>query len=145
LKSIASAPGKVILFGEHFVVHGLQAVLGAIDKHVTVTSSKTDDGVITIESILGNTTIKNSTSIENVDKKFRPFVYIAKKTFEKFENSGINIKIDSQIPSGVGLGSSSACCVAATASVMNLFAKPSREEILRMSIDAEKTIFPNTS
>ena len=145
MKSIASAPGKVILFGEHFVVHGLQAVLGAIDKHVTVTSSKTDDEIITIESILGNTTIKNSTSIENVDKKFRPFVYIAKKTLEKFENSGINIKIDSQIPPGVGLGSSSACCVAAAASVMNLVSKPSREQILQMSIDAEKTIFPNTS
>ena len=53
MKSIASAPGKVILFGEHFVVHGFQAVLGAIDKHVTVTSSKTDDEIITIESILG--------------------------------------------------------------------------------------------
>ena len=84
MKSIASAPGKVILFGEHFVVHGLQAVLGAIDKHVTVTSSKTDDEIITIESILGNTTIKNSTSIENVDKKFRPFGYFGDIVFINF-------------------------------------------------------------
>ena len=65
--------------------------------------------------------------------------------FEKFGNSGIIIKIDSEIPSGVGLGSSSACCVAAAASIMNLFEKTSREKILQMSIDAEKTIFPNTS
>ena len=28
---------------------------------------------------------------------------------------------------------------------MNLFSKPSREQILQMSIDAEKIIFPNTS
>jgi len=27
LKSIASAPGKIILFGEHFVVHGTKAIL----------------------------------------------------------------------------------------------------------------------
>jgi len=31
LKSIASAPGKIILFGEHFVVHGTDAILAAID------------------------------------------------------------------------------------------------------------------
>jgi len=145
LKSIATAPGKVILFGEHFVVHGIQAVLGAIDKRVTVTSSRRDDEIIFIESILGKLAVHNSDSIENVDKKFRPFVHIAKKTLERHGNRGISIKIDSEIPPGVGLGSSSACCVAASASIMNLFEKTSREQILHMSIDAEKTIFPNTS
>jgi len=39
LKSIASAPGKIILFGEHFVVHGTPAILAAINKRVTVTST----------------------------------------------------------------------------------------------------------
>jgi len=145
LKSIATAPGKVILFGEHFVVHGIQAVLGAIDKRVTVTSSRRDDEIIYIESILGKLAVQNSDSVENVDKKFRPFVHIAKKTLERHGNRGISIKIDSEIPPGVGLGSSSACCVAASASIMNLFEKTSREQILNMSIDAEKTIFPNTS
>ena len=145
MKSIATAPGKVILFGEHFVVHGIQAVLGAIDKRVTVTSSRRDDEIIYIESILGKLAVQNSDSIENVDKKFRPFVHIAKKTLERHGNRGISIKIDSEIPPGVGLGSSSACCVAASASIMNLFEKTSREQILHMSIDAEKTIFPNTS
>ena len=145
MKSIASAPGKVILFGEHFVVHGIQAVLGAIDKRVTVTSSKRDDEIIYIESDLGKLAVPNTTPIEDVDKKFRPFVYIAKMIVEKFGNQGISIKIDSEIPAGVGLGSSSACCVAATASMLNLFEKSSLERILQMSIDAEKTIFPNTS
>ena len=41
MKSIASAPGKIILFGEHFVVHGTKAILAAIDKRVTVTSTIT--------------------------------------------------------------------------------------------------------
>ena len=145
MKSIASAPGKVILFGEHFVVHGIQAVLGAIDKRVTVTSSKRDDEIIYIESNLGKLEVPNTILIENVDKKFRPFVYITKKIIEKFGSQGISIKIDSEIPSGVGLGSSSACCVAATASILNLFEKSSLDQILQTSIDAEKTIFPNTS
>jgi len=43
LKSIASAPAKIILFGEHFVVHGTKAILAAIDKRVTVTSTFTDN------------------------------------------------------------------------------------------------------
>ena len=124
MKSIATAPGKVILFGEHFVVHGIQAVLGAIDKRVTVTSSRRDDEIIYIESILGKLAVQNSDSIENVDKKFRPFVHIAKKTLERHGNRGISIKIDSEIPPGVGLGSSSACCVAASASIMNLIQHP---------------------
>ena len=105
MESIATAPGKVILFGEHFVVHGIQAVLGAIDKRVTVTSSRRDDEIIYIESILGKLAVPYSNSIENVDKKFRPFVHIAKKTLERHGNHGISIKIDSEIPPGVGLGS----------------------------------------
>jgi len=42
LKSIASAPAKIILFGEHFVVHGTPAILAAIDKRVTVMSTITE-------------------------------------------------------------------------------------------------------
>ncbi|HSA77211.1 MAG TPA: galactokinase family protein, partial [Nitrosarchaeum sp.] len=38
--SKASAPGKVILFGEHFVVYGIKAILCAIDKRVTVTAER---------------------------------------------------------------------------------------------------------
>ena len=53
MKSIASAPGKIILFGEHFVVHGTDAILAAIDKRVTVTSSFTDNNTIKVNSQLG--------------------------------------------------------------------------------------------
>ena len=59
--------------------------------------------------------------------------------------SGLEVTIDSDIPIGVGLGSSSACCVAAAASICGLFKELSSEEILNLSIDAEKTIFPDTS
>ena len=36
--SIAEAPGKIIISGEHFVVHGSNALAAAIDKTVTVYS-----------------------------------------------------------------------------------------------------------
>jgi mevalonate kinase len=146
LKSIASAPGKIILFGEHFVVHGTKAILAAIDKRVTVTTTFTDNNTIKVNSQLGTLEVPISSSHEEVESEFRPFVYLANKIINSVQNvSGLEITIDSDIPIGVGLGSSSACCVAATASISELFNELSSEEILKMSIEAEKTIFPDTS
>jgi len=146
LKSIASAPGKIILFGEHFVVHGTKAILAAIDKRVTVTSTFTDNKTIKVNSQLGTIEVPISSSYEEVKSEFRPFVYLANKIINSEQNaSGLEITIDSDIPIGVGLGSSSACCVAAAASISELFNELSSEEILKMSIEAEKTIFPDSS
>jgi len=146
LKSIASAPAKIILFGEHFVVHGTMALLAAIDKRVTVTSTFTENKTIKVNSELGTLEVPISSSHEEVESEFRPFVYLANKMIASNQNvNGLEITIDSDIPIGVGLGSSSACCVAATASIFRLFKELSSEEILKISIEAEKTIFPDTS
>ena len=146
MKSIASAPGKIILFGEHFVVHGTKAILAAIDKRVTVTSTFTENKTIKVNSQLGTIEVPISSSHKEVKSEFRPFVYLANNIINSEQNaSGLEITIDSDIPIGVGLGSSSACCVAAAASISELFNELSSEEILKMSIEAEKTIFPDTS
>ena len=146
MKSIASAPGKIILFGEHFVVHGTKAILAAIDKRVTVTSSFTENKTIRINSKLGTLDVPISSSYKEVKNEFRPFVYLANKMIDSNQNAnGLEITIDSDIPIGVGLGSSSACCVAAAGSIFGLFKEWSSEEILKISIEAEKTIFPDTS
>jgi mevalonate kinase len=146
LKSIASAPGKIILFGEHFVVHGTKAILAAIDKRVTVTSSFTENKTIRVNSKLGTLDVPISSSYKEVKNEFRPFVYLANKMIDSNQNAnGLEITIDSDIPIGVGLGSSSACCVAAAGSIFGLFKEWSSEEILKISIEAEKTIFPDTS
>jgi len=154
LKSIASAPGKIILFGEHFVVHGTPAILAEIDKRVTVTSTFTENKTLKINSQLGTFEVPIDHSWEEhphyekgfpkIPKEitdlgvFAPFVYVArmfwhlmskKKKYggwlkaEVFDKNGLEITIDSDIPVGVGLGSSSACCVATTASITNLFMK----------------------
>jgi mevalonate kinase len=146
LKSIASAPAKIILFGEHFVVHGTKAILAAIDKRVTVTSAFTDNNIIRVNSELGTLDVPVSSPYEEVKSEFRPFVYLANEMITSNQNvNGLEITINSDIPIGVGLGSSSACCVAATASISGLFKEVSSEENLKMSIEAEKTIFPDTS
>ena len=146
MTSISKAPGKIILFGEHFVVHGNRAILGAIDKYATVTSEKTNTENILISSSLGQASIQKDQDVDKVEKKFRPFFYIAKQVISKNNfNKGISIKIESDIPIGAGLGSSSACCVATAASILNLFDKSDEKEILELSIQAEKTIFANSS
>ena len=149
MKSVASAPGKIILFGEHFVVYGIKAILCSIDKRITATSQFLDEKMVRISSSLGQSEIKldSLNNLEDIPQKFmRPFFYIVKNVIE--ENStvkGIEIILESEIPAGVGLGSSSAACVAATASVNGLFNKLSKDEIVKRAIQAERTIFEQNS
>jgi mevalonate kinase len=146
LRSIASAPAKIILFGEHFIVYGGKAILCSIDKRITVESELTKTGQIEIESSLGRLKISKSDSYKNADSVFRPIIYIAQRMLEKFHSeSGIKIIVRAEFPSGVGLGSSSACCVAAAGSISGLFGNHTKDEILKIAIDAERTIFENTS
>jgi len=146
LKSIASAPGKIILFGEHFVVYGGKAILCAINKRITVTAETIPENKISIKSSIGNLVLAPKRPLTEVDIQLRPFYYLADKMIQKYdEKSGMEITIDSEIPVGVGLGSSSACCVAGAAAISGVFTEKSKEEILQIAIEAEKTLFPNTS
>lgn len=144
MKSKASAPGKVILFGEHFVVYDVKAILCAINKRITVTAEKIEGGKIFIKSNIGNLELETGKTISEINSPLKPFYYLADKML-KNENTGIEIIVKSDIPLGVGLGSSSACCVAGAAAISRLFKKTSKEEILALAIEAEKTIFKNTS
>lgn len=157
--SRASAPGKIILFGEHFVVHGVGAVLAAIDRRITVSSRIVDRPVISIRSELGECETGVSrgdgggdAGASGVIGELGPFEFIAKRMIGRFAGGtdrdgggGVHIEIESEIPHGVGLGSSSAACVAAAASISGLFTELGRDEVCRLAIEAEKTVFARTS
>ena len=144
MKSKASSPAKVILFGEHFVVYGIKAILCAINKRITVTAETIKENKISIKSNIGNLELEPNKEISEINSPLKPFYYLANKLI-KNQNVGIQIDVESDIPLGVGLGSSSACCVAGAAAISRLFKKRSKEEILELAIEAEKTIFENTS
>ena len=144
MKSKASAPGKVILFGEHFVVYGVKAILCAVNKRVTVTAEKIKEEKISIKSDIGDLELELNKPISEINSPLKPFYYLANKIIRN-QSTGIEIKIESDIPLGAGLGSSSACCVAGAAAISKLFSEKTKEEILELAIEAERTIFENTS
>lgn len=148
MKSTASAPGKAILFGEHFVVYGVRAILCAIDKRITATSRTTDEKKIRIISEIGTVEVPlgSPESDRRAARFMRPFLHVTRQALrESGQRTGVEMKIESEIPPGMGLGSSSAACVAATASVTGLFGRKPPEEVLRRAIEAERIIFEDAS
>ncbi|MDI1495552.1 MAG: mevalonate kinase [Cenarchaeum symbiont of Oopsacas minuta] len=144
MTSTAVAPAKVILFGEHFVVHGTSAVLCAIDMLVQVAVTSLEDDILQIESKVGS--CKTMISNGKVTDTLGPLAYIARKISKKSGHSGgMHIIVNSHIPSGAGLGSSSACCVAATCATIGLFSECTKEDIVEIALQAERTMFVNAS
>jgi len=130
-------------------VYGMKAVLCSIDKRITATSQFIDEKVIRIRSSLGESEINidSSNNLEKVQQKFmKPFFYVAQRAIkENSSKSGIELVLESEIPTGVGLGSSSAACVAATASVNGLFCKLSKNDVMKIAVQAERIIFEQNS
>ena len=126
------------------MVYGVKAILCAINKRISVTAEKSEENKISIKSNIGNLTLEPNKLISEINSPLKPFYYLANKMIQN-QNTGIKIVVESDIPLGVGLGSSSACCVAGAAAISRLFHKTSKEEILRLAIESEKTIFENTS
>lgn len=145
---VASAPGKVILFGEHFVVYGSSAILCAIDRRVHVGAAKSDG--IRITSEMGTLECESfSRDAADVDPVLRPLYHIAKVACRMAGRSGgITLDVKSEIPPGAGLGSSSACCVAGAVAALRVLGQHPGHNmgtVMRVAIEAERTAFPNAS
>ncbi|MDQ1279098.1 MAG: Mevalonate kinase [Thermoproteota archaeon] len=148
----ASAPGKTILFGEHFVVYGEPAIVIAIDRDVKVTAERRDDSNLHISSNLGfsGTFIGERFETEEGDgseKTLEPIKITAETLFQTLKKKcGLNITIKSNIPIAVGLGSSGALAVATVAAIGRLLgANLTREEIVKLSFESEKYVHLNPS
>lgn len=132
---IATAPGKAILLGEHFVVYGTGAILCAIQKYTTVSVEMLEVGV-QISSRYGSDKFSKGDDPKTVPEHHRPILQIANEL-----GLGVDASIDSEIPPGVGLGSSSAYCVAGAGALLN----QSREGVMDMALRAERSVFEGAS
>ncbi|KAI8841837.1 ribosomal protein S5 domain 2-type protein [Chytriomyces cf. hyalinus JEL632] len=157
--SVAKAPAKLIVFGEHAVVYPqIRAVAAAIDLKTTVTIrdgvnvlgvSLPDVGLPNLDipiELLGPaadmarkldhlTIAKDVALIEALEAVLtacetgsKPIPYFARRAvlsllvlylgISKGRSPSLNIKTDSEIPPGSGLGSSASFCVALAASLL---------------------------
>jgi mevalonate kinase len=147
---IASAPAKVILFGEHFVVYGEPAIVLAIDKRAYAKIEIRDDKRLYLRSINLNFSgyFENGFfKIEQGDAKeaklkFEPLKLAVGKVLEIYGGSvGLDVEVNSTVPVAAGLGSSAAVAAAVTAAVGAILnVKLSKEDVFRISYEAEKVV-----
>jgi mevalonate kinase len=147
---VASAPAKVILYGEHFVVYGEPAIVLAIDRRARATVGFRSDMRIHLKSSSlgfagyfenGNLKVEKGGAKE-AGLKFDAIKMAVEKVMRiRGEKVGLNIEIDSSVPLGAGLGSSAAVIAAVTAATDSLLkAKMSKEDVFRVVYESEKVL-----
>ncbi len=163
-----SAPGKIYLIGEHSVVYNEPAIIASVNKR-TFVSIKPSQNIAYLDLTWPN--ISHAWSIEEVfhltkrvidfwnscnekENFSELFEFIKKNNYEGCRASivgiaaralnikdGFSITIDSQIPPGVGLGSSASRAVAITKAIAQLFKKKvSLKRINEIAYEQEKII-----
>jgi mevalonate kinase len=152
---VASAPAKVILFGEHFVVYGEPSIVLAIDRRARATVDFRADKRIHLQSkdlgfagFFENGVFKiEQGDAREAGLKFEAIRLAVEKVMKTCkEDVGLNVEIDSAIPVAAGLGSSAAVIAAVTAAVGSLFrAKMSKEDVFRITCETEKFVHGTTS
>lgn len=152
-RAVSSAPGKVILFGEHFVVYDNPAIVTAINRRIHVQAMVSDKSHISIRSGENSLSVpvnSNDNYIMSLDKgsiSLFPIFKCIKHVFngKNLSNVGVNLEIDSQIPHGEGLGSSAASCVSTVAALYSLFTDLDKNLIYETARVMEQNIHSNSS
>jgi mevalonate kinase len=146
-EATCSAPGKVILTGEHFVVYGARAIAGAINLRAYAKATTRNDGVVSITSEdmgisaewRGAELVKESK--RGVSERLRPLREALMAVLNKVSGNGISVSINSEIPRASGLGSSAAVSVSCVAAGLHAYGyKPSQSEIIDLASIAEGII-----
>lgn len=110
----ASAPGSIMITGEHAVLHGAEALVGAVNHRVQVTLEPRTDQRITVQSALG---YADTTLSELAFPPPLSFVGRAIRACAAHDMNGFDLHITADMPSTVGLGTSAAVTVATLAAL----------------------------
>lgn len=163
----ARAPGKLILSGEHSVVSGAPAIAMAVNRYAVTTITQSDTRQSVLFNLLnmqhqGSLTrdklhslkdrikrgyqsfLKGEKSIRDVlEKPFELLQYTASNVLEKLgvqnNEMGVEIKTESEIPIGCGMGSSAASIVSTNYALSQFFNRNDVENshYFEWSLDAE--------
>ena len=152
-RAVSSAPAKVILFGEHFVVYNNPAIVAAINRRIRIQAQLNDESRVNIRSGENSLSVPvNSNDIDimshdNSSLSLFPIFKCVKHVFKEKNvgNVGVNLEIDSQIPHGEGLGSSAASCVSTVAALYSLFSDLDKNQIYETARIMEQNIHTNSS
>ncbi|MDR2830354.1 MAG: mevalonate kinase [Methanobrevibacter sp.] len=120
MESIASAPGKIILFGEHAVIYDQPAIATAVDKKATISIKKSQNDFTTLKSYDLDFEARLNTENKTYDiVTGRPGIirYILETLYQVHDHSPIDIILSMDFPIGSGLGSSAAVTVATLAAL----------------------------
>lgn len=188
MEIIVSAPGKIILMGEHSVVYGKPAVVGAVDKRIKVRIKNNKNKILIKDktlSLVEETTIeeiekftngarekweeyektKDGKILKEICQKPLDLVKIAiGETYQNYEEpislTNFTLEVESGIPVGRGMGSSSALAVAVVGAILyfvkvqsgvrkkninNKFIAEESDLIFKIALEVEKRIHGNSS
>ena len=142
MKVIASAPGKLMLYGEHAVVYGSPCIVTAVDQRVRVSVTSNGEGEIHVESPnLGLDEYHKSLETlgkDDVPKSMSFVEYLVKRVYDKYDlKKGIRISTESDFSTQFGFGSSAAVVVALAKALDEYFdLRMSEREIFEISYQA---------
>lgn len=140
----ATAPGKIILFGEHAVVYGRPAIaVPVFQVHAKATIEPRDDGRVEIDAV----DIRRQYDLTDA-REGDPIATIIRLTCARLgvEPKNFSVRIQSTIPIGGGLGSGAAVSVAIARALGKYFLEGrlikrpylSPEEISALAYEVEK-------
>lgn len=143
LKSVmASAPGKLMLFGEHAVVYGTACIVTAVDQRLSVKITKNGKDAFHLEAPdLGLSAYSKTISDlgkKNLPKSVRFIELLYKRFLEIYpQKEGIDVVTKSEFSSSFGFGSSSAVSVAFAYALARLYKiKFSKRELFDLCYQA---------